>query len=622
MKIKEEAVIEEYSGKDYTKVSFVPDFKRFKVKEIDSDLYKLMCRRVYDLAGITANGVTVYLNDQKVEIKNFRDYVDLFLSKDDFRLYENQDRWDVVVALTDGQFEQVSFVNAICTSNGGTHVKYLTDQIVIRLTDYISKKHKGVQVKPHQIKQSLRIFVNCLIENPTFDSQTKETMTLKENAFGSECKLSEKFFKELLKSPIVNNIMNFYKAKENSSLHKALSVKTKKKVKLLGIEKLEDANKAGTKESSRCTLILTEGDSAKSLAMAGMEIVGRDFYGVFPLKGKLLNVREAAIKKLTNNEEIQNLLKIVGLNVQKDYLEDKSPLRYGKLMIMTDQDADGSHIKGLIINFIHFFWPSLIRRNDFVCEFITPIVKVATKTFSFPFFTLNDFHDWQKQQEKANYTVKYYKGLGTSTTKEGKEYFRDLSKHKITFLYQGSHDDAAIELPFGNDVSKRKEWLKVYDPMSTIDHSKGEITYSDFVNKELIHFSSYDNVRSIPSVLDGLKPSERKILYSCLKRNLKTELKVAQLAGYVAEHSAYHHGEASLCSTIVNMAQDFIGTNNVNFLMPIGQFGNRYVGPKAAASPRYIFTCLNHLTRLLFREEDDVLLNYNEDDGQKIEPVK
>ena len=129
-----------------------------------------------------------------------------------------------------------------------------------------------------------------------------------------------------------------------------------------------------------------------------------------------------------------------------------------------------------------------------------------------------------------------------------------------------------------------------------------------------------DNVRSIPSVMDGLKPGHRKILFACFKRNLKSEIKVAQLAGYVAEHSAYHHGEQSLCATIIGLAQNFVGSNNINLLEPVGQFGTRLQGGKDAASPRYIFTHLSQFARLLYREEDDALLNFLNDDGQPIEP--
>jgi len=147
------------------------------------------------------------------------------------------------------------------------------------------------------------------------------------------------------------------------------------------------------------------------------------------------------------------------------------------------------------------------------------------------------------------------------------------------------------------------------------------VLYSEFINKELIQFSRSDNMRSIPHSMDGFKPSQRKVLFACIRKKLtKDEYKVAQLAGYTAEHSAYHHGENSLAGTIVNMAQLFVGSNNINLLTPSGQFGSRRLGGKDAASPRYIFTKLEAITRQIFHPDDDKLLTYLEDDGLSIEP--
>lgn len=140
--------------------------------------------------------------------------------------------------------------------------------------------------------------------------------------------------KEILASGVVETILSVAQAKEDAKMAKQLGP-GKKKQKLLGIPKLEDANLAGTKHAHNCTIILTEGDSAKSLALAGIEVVGRDYYGVFPLRGKFLNVREASHKQITENNEINHLTKIVGLQVGKKY-EDVSQLRYGSIMIMTD----------------------------------------------------------------------------------------------------------------------------------------------------------------------------------------------------------------------------------------------------------------------------------------------
>ena len=629
-----EAEIEKYEGEDFTRVTFEPDFRKFKMTELDNDIISLLKKRVYDVAGTSPSRVKVYLNDKIINIKDFSEYADLYIKnryfdEDNKILYpkilvNSTERWEVIFSMTDGAFQQVSFVNGICTSKGGTHVNYILDQILERILETIKKKAKDIKLNTNQIKQNIWIFLNCKIENPSFDSQTKETLTSKVSNFGSECIIKEKYIKEILKSNIVTNIIEYGKAKAKIKLHKALTSTVKKSSRLLGIEKLEDANLAGTKDFEKCTLILTEGDSAKCLAMAGIEVVGRDYYGCFPLRGKVLNVRGAKDNQIIKNEEIQNVIKILGLKMGTDYSTELKGLRYGHLLIMTDQDYDGSHIKGLIINFIHFFWPSLIKRKDFLQEFITPIVK-ATKEGqkSLTFFTMKEYSDWFNNNNHTGYKIKYYKGLGTSTSKEAKEYFSEINKLRLNFKYINNEDDKSIELGFSKDEAEaRKNWLLNFDPFNTyLNQTSGDIRYKNFIDEELIFFSYYDNIRSIPSMMDGLKPSERKILFGCFKRNLRSEIKVAQLTGYVGEISSYHHGEVSLSQTITALAQDYVGSNNINLLLPLGQFGTRYNGIKGAASPRYIFTNLNPITRKIFLESDDNLLLYNVEEGLKIEPV-
>ena len=621
-------VIEAYTGEDFTCITFEPDLKRFGVKKIEDNMVALMQKRVYDLAGVVSSKIKVHLNGKKLDVQGFQTYTDLYFSAEnkaekvcEAPKNKSNDRWEVVCSISEGQFQQVSFVNSICTTKGGTHVTYITDQIVDKLMEILKKKHKDLKIKPFQVKGWLWIFVNSLIENPAFDSQTKETLTTKSSNFGSSFEISEKFIKDLLKTNIINQIVLQAKAKEQAKMAKTLT--GQKKSRLLGIPKLEDANDAGTKNSEYCTLILTEGDSAKSLAMAGIEIVGRDRYGVFPLKGKLLNVREATPKQSSENQELQYLIKILGLQFAKKYENVKS-LRYGSIMIMADQDFDGSHIKGLVINFFHTFWPELIHMNGFIKEFVTPIIKAIKNNDSKSFFTINDHKKWLETvpfEDKPKWKVKYYKGLGTSTNKEAKEYFERIPKHQLFFKYQSAEDDDVIDLAFSKKrADDRKEWLLTYDPENSVDHTQKQLRYVDFFHQEMIQFSYYDNFRSIPSMCDGLKPGQRKILFSCFKRNLRSELKVAQLAGYVAEHSAYHHGENSLNQTIVGMAQNFVGSNNISLLQPIGQFGSRNMGGKDAASTRYIYTNLSKITRKLFVDADDHLYDYIRDDGQTVEP--
>ena len=328
------------------------------------------------------------------------------------------------------------------------------------------------------------------------------------------------------------------------------------------------------------------------------------------------------MKQISDNEEITNLTKIMGLKIGEKYQDTKS-LRYGSIMIMTDQDHDGSHIKGLLINFISHFWPSLLHLNGFLKEFVTPILKVSRGAEVVKsFFTVPEYENWAEGKDLKPFKIKYYKGLGTSTAKEAKDYFKMIDKHKIEFEYQDNHDDEAIELAFAKKFAdKRKEWLESYDPATTfVDHNILNLRYVDFINKELILFSVADCARSIPSLCDGLKPGQRKIMFCCFKRKLTTEVKVAQLSGYIAEHSAYHHGEVSLQTTIVTLAQNFVGSNNINLLMPNGQFGTRVMGGKDAASARYIFTQLSPVARHIFNENDDAVLDFLEEEGQSIEP--
>jgi DNA topoisomerase-2 len=289
---------------------------------------------------------------------------------------------------------------------------------------------------------------------------------------------------------------------------------------------------------------------------------------------------------------------------------------------MTDQDHDGSHIKGLIINFLDHFYPSLLRIPNFLVEFITPIVKVSKGKTVHTFYTIPQYEEWKENNNDGRgWTAKYYKGLGTSDAKDAATYFSEIDKHRLAFEALSTEDRPLIDMAFNKQkADDRKEWLRLFKPNTFLDHEIKTIAIKDFVNKELILFSMADNIRSIPSVADGLKPGQRKVLYACFKRNLVKEVKVAQLGGYVAENTAYHHGEQSLTSTIVGLAQNFVGSNNVNILRPNGQFGTRIMGGKDAASARYIFTELSSITRTIFNKSDDAILNYLVEEGQSIEP--
>lgn len=1006
---------------DYVKITYYPDFAAFGMKNFKSnDILKLIEKRAYDLSAATGKETSITYNDVKIPIKDFNDYMTLFIG-DSPKVTYKSDRWEVGFALCPyDTATQISFVNAICTDDGGTHVKHILDPVLTKITDDLQKKAKGFTIKKQYIKDNIIVFIKCLIENPSFASQLKRELTTKTSDFGSKCLIPEQIIKKIANLGITDNVLEIAKAKELKNAMKKID--GTKNTSLIKIAKLSDANWAGKAKAMECTLILTEGDSVlsdtpltlrnssgqiiikniedltsdftlingkeygkteyeiwtergwtnikhvmrhktskkiyrilthtgcvdvtedhslinkeskeitpgacnisdellhsfplfkenkieipnnyenlevrelwkiasdlkiryyqsikkteliniirkykdseihefinckvgnydinseeayvlglffadgncglygeknrstwgisntnllfleKSLkilndiygdtfsiytmktvpssltincknlkqqyklylnggiktkyitekyrnllyykkwkyihpmilnssrnirekflegyydgdgqhdlksrmkmdiygkitaqciytlcnslgyqtsinhnykkpniytigiskgtfqknpdiikkiielpceeryvydletenhhfqAGIGRLIVhnsaaglshhgissagGRDKWGIFPLRGKFLNIRKATAEQLIENEEIKAVNSILGL---KDGLKDIKKLRYGRVLLFSDQDTDGHHIKGLLINYFTFYWPEIVEQG--LLEFmITPIIKVfkGNKLLK-QFYNLNDHEKWIKTEKPTGIREKYYKGLATSTETEAKDYFTNLTSNKKKYNYKSKDHEELLIRTFDNKFSdERKKWITNYlkNP-EEVDYTKKEMSIDYFIDRELVQFSVADNVRSIPSIIDGFKPSQRKVLFACLKRNLfmkndgSGEVKVSDLSGYIAEHSAYHHGDASLHGTIINMAQDFVGSNNINLLLPIGNYGTRIMGGKDSGSPRYIFTCLRNEVKILFNEYDNKILNYIIDEGKSIEP--
>lgn len=1039
MSIANKPSVKKCTKKGSCKVTCYPDFKRFKIKNLKNHI-PLFHKRAYDIALTTSSKVKVTFNGEQINIKNLQEYMELYYPKTDKFMDLTNDRVKVgCIYIPDNGHEVISFVNGISTFRGGTHCNYIVDMVIKSLIADIKKKNKDIKVSPSLVKENLVFFIDAIVDNPSFISQTKEALTTKSDKFGFTYTLNKAFMNKLAKSGIVQQIVSLAKFKESSSLKKTDG---KKVSNIKGIPKLEDANKAGTKDSQKCALYLTEGDSAKSMVLSGLSNKDRDFYGVFPLKGKLLNVREASTKQIGNNEEINNIKKILGLKNEYQYEDDSEfkTLRYGKVIVLTDQDSvtgdtpllvknikenkievktidqigqpelyikniydkeiqdidnyniwsdngwtkikkvirhkvtkdiyrvlthtgcvdvtedhslininnkeispkdcnindellhsfpvftnkydyltkkdllnynikelwelckyykiryyqsyhkdelielllininkpkincddkkttiskkeaylmglffaegccdiytwsyykkpknrpntykftrtnytwaisnnnkellekmktyceelypehnftiflsnkkalqttnsqpnyklnlnggkkteafikryrnmfynshrmkkidqeilnapndiieqffegyyegdgfkaryldkkahmgfdfygkegamglyyiskklgyvvsvnnnmkkpevytltltkgtlqknpniikkitklnnktqyvydletenhhfqsgigemivhntDGSHIKGLVINFFHHFWPKLLERDDFITTMNTPIIKATKGKDVICFYNLSDYNEWKDNTNTKGYFIKYYKGLGTSDNKEAKEYFVDINGSLIDYISDDVKEcNESIQLAFAKElVNRRKTWLINYNKNDVLDYNSRQVFIKDFIHKDLKHFSNADNMRSIPSLVDGFKPSQRKILYGAYLRGLdKIEIKVAQLAGFVSDRAAYHHGEASLMGAIIGMAQNFVGSNNINTLVPKGQFGDRYGGGKNHASPRYIFTSVEKITNLIFRKEDNAILDYVDDDGMKVEP--
>ena len=597
------------------RITTYPDFEKFKVSNFSEDMMNLFKRRIIDLTGLVRKDVSIILDNMSC-VSSFEKYIEFYQSEQKWIIGNciKNPLWHFAIRFNDTKNidsgYNISFVNGINTNKNGKHVDYLIDLLFDKFQKLVPDFTKKL------LNDYITIIFKTSIINPSFNSQSKEQLMTPSSKFGFDCNIPDSFWNQVKQTDLISQMKQIVSLSSQKILSK---LEGSKKNKIKGLVKLEDANYAGTKKSLECTLILTEGDSAKATAISGISAIkdGRNYYGVFPLRGKLLNVREATTSQLANNQEINDIKKIMGL---KSGVK-REELRYGTILLMMDADEDGSHIKGLFINFIEYFYPHLMGIKDFLKILITPVIKATYKNEVLSFQNLRAYNKWEDSNDSSKWNIKYYKGLGTSSAKEAQGYFINLQKNTIDILdTTGKNED--ILLAFDKDkITQRKQWLLNYDPQNILQLDPPmTITLKQFVNQELIHFSNYDNIRSIPSICDGFKPSQRKVIYACLKRNLTYEMKIAQLASSVAELTSYHHGEQSLVLTIIHLAQDFVGSNNLNLLEPIGQLGTRLMGGKDHSSARYIFTKISKSLEYLIRKDDNDILEYQEDEGIQIEP--
>lgn len=631
--------------KPRTVIRFCPDYARFGYPEgmLSDDMHALIVKRVYDMTAVTDPSVAIWLNGRRLGIKSFDKYVELYCPG---KVYERiSDGWEVAVAVPQGfwsdrggggggggRLQQVSFVNGVATLRGGKHVDHIVTQLTRRVCDLVASRQKGAaaSLKPQFLRDALMVFVRATIPSPTFDSQSKETLTTIPSKFGGKVELSDAFIEKVYKLP---GLVDHLVAMSGFVASKEAARKTDgSKRSTVNVPKLDDAEWAGTAKSDECTLILTEGDSAKASAVAGLSVVGRQRYGVFPLRGKVMNVCDMSVDKVAANAEISAIKKILGLQNGRAYTSTHE-LRYGRVMLMTDADLDGSHIKGLVMNLFVQLWPSLLKLEGFIVSLMTPIVKAwpsGSTGGAKEFYNVGDFEAWASELEEGprkRLRSKYYKGLGTSTADEARDWFRRMRIMAYAWAEPGC-SEAFSKAFHKKRADDRKVWLQAYDAKNTLQaggsggSGSSAVSYAEFVDKDLVHFSNYDVLRSIPSVIDGFKVSQRKAMFGCRKRGAsRDEVRVAQLAAYVSEHSCFHHGEASMQGTLIGMAQSYVGSgNNVPLLEAIGQFGTRLNGGSDAASPRYIHTRLSQAALKLFPKEDDAILEWLDDDGISVEP--
>jgi DNA topoisomerase-2 len=615
----------------YTKVTWIPDFKRFGITRYSLDIIKLYTRHVIDAAMLS--GVSVSLNGSDVPVKNLNHYAALYPSLTEERLLIQSESAKVLVMPNNGQTpggECISFVNGMYTKLGGQHVDAWSEALFRPIVTKFNSRGGAKGAKSNQkinindVKQFFRLFVLVTVVRPEFNGQNKEQL----ESPSIEAQVKRTQINTICKWSVMERIEDIIRAKEMVILKK---IEKKKKVIVPG---LDAANNAGGKHATQCSLFVCEGLSAKTYIVAGIggELYGksgRDWFGILPVTGKLLNVRNATPTVIAANKVIVGLIQALGLTQGLDYRQDKNfkTLNYGKLILTCDADCDGLHIEALVMNVIHALFPTLLERSEpFIISMKTPIARVfRPRKKDLLFYDEHRFNQYLTES-KGKVSAKYYKGLGTTRAEDVPDTF---GKKLVEYSNDPSLSDTMNKVFHKSHTDPRKEWIGAYNP-SKVDWSLDDqdmissMHISEFLDKELIKFSHTDCGRSIASMVDGLKESQRKILYAVCKRKLHysgKSLKVAQLSGYTAEHSNYHHGEQNLQDTIIGMASDFVGSNNIPLLYPDGGFGSRLAGGADAASARYIYTKKAALTDLIFRSEDEPLLEQVNDDGDLVQPV-
>lgn len=436
--------------KGYTKITFTPDYEFFKMTELDQDHRDKIMKKVVDAAGCNPH-IKFYLNGTRIHIASFKDYAKFYDA--DVIYEENEDKtWAVAYGASDG-YDHVSFVNSVDTYQGGMHVDYVINQVTEKLREYFKKKKK-VDVKPGDIRAHMRVYISASVNRPKFSSQTKENMISPPSEWKTTYKVSDKVIAKILTSPIIQSVLDWIEAKEEAARRAKEREMNKNAQKFdpRRVEKFSDANERH--ERDKCILFLTEGDSA---AKAIQSCADKRWMGTYPLRGKPLNVCDIDVDRLAKNAVFQAFLQITGLQIGVKINSIKD-LRFGKICFMTDQDLDGFHITGLLLNMIRTYWPELLDMGV-IYRFQTPLLKAFTKAGPIEFFDEADFVKWEAST-KEKFTKKYYKGLGTSTTKEFSEYVQNLPRYLVPLTIVDEADYDSIDLAFNRSRAEdRKTWL-------------------------------------------------------------------------------------------------------------------------------------------------------------------
>lgn len=699
-----------------------PDYARFGYEDgrLDEPTRSVLMARVVDMAAcVGAAGVKVKLNGALLPVKSMQHLADLLFGADRAAVprfyYKQVDaanervvRLEMVIAHASQQQQQqqqqphVGFVNGV-PCNAGKHVQYILERVADATLKHFKSKRASTRdqidasssvsssvldnaqpfcdygaLRPAMLKNNMALLISVTVDNPSFKSQSKEELATPMSKWGFSVALPDNVPAHMQRLGIVRSAMAEAAAAQQKALSRAMAANgglsgapggaTNARGRRPDVPKLDDAHCAG-KRGEHNVLVLIEGDSAKEMAVAGLSAtLGKNNFGVFPFRGKLLNLRKASVAQLRANRDVQALCKILGAAPGDERVRSPADLRYQQVFMLTDSDPDGGHIVGLIVNALQCLWPRVALDPKFFVRFRTPVRLATLKhkpratgnalrdnlfflterdyerwlhTGAVPAANLVDEYEREDDSHWANdvapvhdglgndaaaerlrrYRIAYLKGLGSSTSTMAIRYFRYLRRFVVHVDCSTAVDLDVLDMAFSDKrKEERKRWVDHFDPRCELNYDADSVPFRDLATSELAGFAFEHCARVIPALVDGLKPVQRKVLYAMMtKRRPFVDEKVVIVLGDVIKRAAYHHGETSLFEAIVQMAQCHVGTNNVNFLHPSGQFGSRLAERSVHSAARYISTRLERVAEALFLRADFPVLRRAVDDGVPVE---
>lgn len=616
-----------------------------------------------------------------LEVAVVRDEDGIVLHAEDQRIMPEL---EMLVLDTPDQGSTISFVNCMATREGGEHVDDCTravcddtvKKINASLLTKLNKKanlsltegeKRSLTITIRDVRPHISMIVSTRILYPDLGGQTKEKLT----KFPYKVVLPEETMKPVSKWRLAERLKDEIDLKKKNVLSK-LARKGK------GTGKTEHANFAGTaKGAGKCSLYIVEGDSAKGYWNNMLKWIegDHDYVGCLPIRGKFINSMKAEEEDILGNEEATELVKALGLEQGVDYTvpQNRAKLPYNYIVLMTDADTDGKHIDGLLLLFLYCRYPSVIAAG-MVSIYRTAVLRCWIDAPHLSnddigeecqtFYSIAELEEWKRKQGPEGlarkWVYKYYKGLGGARDIDIEQ---DQAAPHYAFCLWDSRISDTMNLAFSSKESdRRKDWLAHYQryvsppDLQMVDmnwyrnsslashllatggvqaheqlravESFRYLSVSLFMNHEFIEYGFSANTRAIPSVLDGMKESVRKIVYTShehwnIGSGRYTEFKVAQFSNEVANKTDYEHGEDNLHEVVMGQAQFFVGSNNLPLYRAGGQFGSRVDGGKDHPAPRYAFTDPTKVFEFIFRKEDQPILKQQiSHEGKSIEPFR